>query len=218
MRPILERSREQKRDQFMKKLEFQNLGRITAAATVIFGLAGGFTGQARAECGVAANQFTLVPRLSATTVPDAIAIGRDGEREAYALLTTAAPDPGPGGSIVGLWKTTFTSGGQVIDQGFDQWNSDGTEILNDEPPPQTGNVCLGVYVKAGPSYKLKHPSWTYDANGNLTGTAIIREQVTVRPDANTYQGTFTIDLYDLNGNHLGQFGGTIAATRIAVDF
>lgn len=46
-------------------------------------------------------------------------------------------------SIVGLWMTTFTSGGQVVDSGFDQWNADGTEILNDTPPPATGNVFLG---------------------------------------------------------------------------
>jgi hypothetical protein len=156
-------------------------------------------------------------------MPDA-SIGPDTQREASALATTplAAPTTGTGtgsgGSIVGLWETTFTSQGQVIDQGFDQWNSDGTEILNDDPPPQTGNVCLGVYIKAGSVYRLKHPSWTYDANGNLTGTAIISEQVTVGPDGNTYNGIYTINFNDLNGNHLAQFSGAIAATRIVVDF
>ena len=45
---------------------------------------------------------------------------------------------GGNNSIVGLWLTTFTSGGQIIDQGFDMWTSDGTEILNDAPPPSTG--------------------------------------------------------------------------------
>ncbi len=80
-------------------------------------------------------------------------------------------------------------------------------------------MCLGVFVKSALStYKLKHPSWTYDANGNLTGTAIIRELVIMGPGGDTYKGTFTIDLFDLNGVHLTQFGGTISAERITVDF
>lgn len=46
------------------------------------------------------------------------------------------------------------------------------------------------------TYKLKHPSCTHDANGNLIGTAIIRELVII----------------------LMQLGGTITRTRITVDF
>lgn len=172
---------------------------------------------ARADCGIAANRFTVLPRLAVASMPEGIALGRDSDASASASQATSHSDADP--SIVGLWKTTFTSGGQVVDEGFDQWNSDGTEILNDDPPPQTGNVCLGVFVKSALStYKLKHPSWTYDANGNLTGTAIIRELVMMGPGGNTYKGTFTIDLFDLDGNHLTQFGGTISAERITVDF
>ena len=202
----------------MKRLTLRDLGRITV--TLVLGWIAGFPGEARADCGFAANQFTASPRLSVATMPDTVSAGRYTRPEASPLATTpsAYPAPAAGGSIVGLWKTTVTSQGQVIDQAFDLWNSDGTEILNDNPPPQTGNVCLGVYVKVGSVYKLKHPSWIYDSNGNLTGTAVISEQVTVGPDGNTYKGIYIIDFYDLNGNHLGQSGGTVAATRIVVDF
>ena len=51
--------------------------------------------------------------------------------------------------IVGLWKVTFTSGGQVTDVGFDAWHSDGTETLNDVSPI-SHNVCLGVWKQTGP--------------------------------------------------------------------
>jgi len=198
----------------VKNITLQNATKLAAAvAALCLGLAG----RAQADCGIAANQFSVLPRLAVAAMPE----GMSAARETEVAASEAAPreDGFFETPIVGLWKSTLTSGGQVVDQGFDQWNSDGTEILNDNPPPQTGNVCLGVFVRSGPAtYKLKHPSWTYDNNGNLTGTAIIREQVTVQAGGNTYKGTFTVDVFDLNGHHLAQFTGTISAQRITVDF
>jgi len=191
----------------MKKSTITNSGKLALA---VAGLSMVLAGTARADCGISVNRFAN-PMSSVAAMPGA----------GKAFTTNALPrsEYGLALSIVGLWETTFTSDGQVVDQGFDLWNSDGTEVLNDDPAPATGNVCLGVYVKSGPAtYKLKHPSWTFDANGNLTGTAIIREQVTVEPGGNTYKGTFTIDLYDVPGNHLAQFTGTISAQRMTVDF
>lgn len=205
----------------MKKITLQNQGRLAVAIAVVC-LA--MAGRAQADCGITANQFSVIPRLAVATMPagmSAASVAKDTDASAPAATSATEDrrnnnaDP----SIVGLWKTTFTSGGQVVDEGFDQWSSDGTEVLNDDPPPQTGNVCLGVYVKSALStYKLKHPSWTFDASGNVNGTAIIRELVSMGRGGNTYSGTYTIDVYDLDGNHLTQFGGTIAATRITVDF
>ena len=107
---------------------------------------------------------------------------------------------------------------QLVDQGFDQWQLGGTEVLNDTPPPATGNVCLGVWTQLSPHvFKLKHPSWTFDNSGNLTGSAIISEQVTIDALGNNYQGPYSYDIYDLNGNRLQHFTGTIAAKRITVD-
>jgi hypothetical protein len=133
---------------------------------------------------------------------------------ANALPQGSAPFVLPN-AIVGLWLTTFTSGGQTVDQGFDVWTSDGTEFLNDTPPPATGNVCFGVWQKTGPNtFVLKHPSWTFDGQGNLNGTAIIRETVSVDMNLNSFKGTFSVDLYTLNNVNVGHFTGTISATRI----
>jgi hypothetical protein len=140
--------------------------------------------------------------------------GSLGDAAALAAGPQMPQDP----SIVGLWKITFVSGGQVVDQGFDQWNIGGTEILNDTPPPATGNVCLGVWVQTGRfTYKLKHPSWTFDNGGNLNGTVIIREQRILDPRGNTFKGSFTLDVYDLSGNLLEHAAGTITGQRITVD-
>ena len=127
-------------------------------------------------------------------------------------------DPGKDPSIVGLWRVAFTVGGQIVDEGFDVWTSDGTEILNDTVAPSTGNVCLGVYQQtARRTYKLKHPSWTYDANGLLTGTAIIGELVRIDRDGRTFSGTTTLDVYDLDNNLLFHGEGEITAKRITVN-
>lgn len=129
----------------------------------------------------------------------------------------AAPVQG-GAPIVGLWNVTFSSGGAVVDQAFDAWHSDGTEILNDFTDPIEGNVCLGVWIQTGPqTFKLKHPSWTFDSGGNLTGTAYILETVTVGTGGNEYAGPYSIYFFDTSGNPTGSFAGTIKAYRITPD-
>jgi len=122
------------------------------------------------------------------------------------------------GSIVGLWNVNFLSGGQVVDVAFDAWHSDGTEILNDYTDPTEGNVCLGVWRQLNSNtYKLKHPSWYFDNNGNLLGTVVISETVCLSRDGNSYAGTYAYDIYDVSGTFQGELTGQIQATRIKPD-
>ncbi len=130
-------------------------------------------------------------------------------------------------SIVGFWHVTFTSegttnppipDGAIVDMGFAQWHSDGTEILNSSRPPATSNFCLGVWDKTGHfTYNLNHFALSSDLSGNLIGPANIRENVTLDASGNSYSGTFSIDQFDLSGNTLAHILGTIKATRITVD-
>lgn len=127
--------------------------------------------------------------------------------------------------IVGFWKVKFvsqgTSGvpdGAVIDNGFAQWHSDGTEIMNSSRVPATGNFCLGVFEKSGPSsYDLNHYALSFDPAGNFVGPARIQEHVSLNRKADQYEGTFTIDQYDPSGNPLAHITGQVTATRISVD-
>ncbi len=119
-----------------------------------------------------------------------------------------------------MWLNSFVVDGQLVDVGFDQWSSDGTEILNDISPVLAGNVCLGTWLKTGPfTYKLNHPSWIYDDAGvNPIGIVYIREQVTLDKKGNTFSGVVTFDAFDLAGNRLApQNSAEVAATRITVD-
>jgi len=122
-------------------------------------------------------------------------------------------------TIVGLWQVTFSVEGQVVDQSFDAWNLGGTEILTDDTNPIEDNVCIGTWVQTGRrTYKLKHPSYYFDDSGNLLGTAILRDAVTLSRDGQSYSGTELVDIYDTAGNFLGEISSDLAATRISVDF
>ncbi len=140
--------------------------------------------------------------------------------------THAAADPPGQEPIVGFWKTTFTAEGNgsqgppdgtVIDWGFQQWHSDGTEIHNTAVrPPASGDFCLGTWEIAGPlQYKLNHFStaWTPDGSAFL-GVANIHESITVSHDHNSFTGTFTIDQYNTGGNLLAHITGNVQGTRI----
>jgi len=137
------------------------------------------------------------------------------------LQVDASGDP-----IVGFWQVTLTAKGNnpgppdgtVLDKGFSQWHSDGTEILNSSRPPVTQSFCLGVWKKlASGKYKLNHFPISWDPNSNLVGIANIREEVTLSADGNTFTGTFTLDQYDQAGNKLVHLIGTVNGTRITVD-
>ena len=133
-------------------------------------------------------------------------------------------------AIVGMWKFTFVAKGNtgpnappdgvMIDAGYATWHSDGTEIMNSGRPPASGNFCTGVWKQTGPStFKLNHYglSWTPDGK-TFVGSANIREVVTVDEDENNYQGTFTIDQYDVSGSVvLAHVAGTVKGTRITVN-
>jgi hypothetical protein len=192
--------------------------RILAAATVCLALLTiAVTPAAHAQCGPSltprAVAWNLTPALAAPKLAPAPAPKAEPEAKA----NPQANQP----SIAGLWMTTFLAGGQIVDQGFDVWHSDGTELLNDNPPPASGNVCVGVWVQTDRnSYRLYHPSWTFDAKGNVNGTAIIRETVSVdAATGDTFKGTFTVDYYDLAGNHLTtqSVSGQLTGQRIVVD-
>ncbi len=145
--------------------------------------------------------------------------------DSVASLMLVANQQGADDRIVGFWKMTLVAegnagipNGTVIDAGYTQWHGDGTEIINSSRPPATGNFCLGVWQKSGPSgYTVNHIALAANENGQLIGPAQIRENVALDQKANHYDGTFTLDQYDFSGNLLAHIGGRVTATRITVN-
>ena len=108
--------------------------------------------------------------------------------------------------------------GALIDFGFTQWHSDGTEIQNSAGVPG-GGFCLGVWGQTGfLTFELNHfPIAFNPTTGAVANYVNIREQVTLSPSGDSYTGTFTEDVYDPKGNHVDHVAGTVVATRITVD-
>jgi hypothetical protein len=185
---------------------------------VLFGLVIGFyavfAGNANAQCAMSLDgdrpvfsNRTPFQEMRAPMLPEL----RSRKQDPDGLAA------GEAATIVGLWDVKFIVDNQVVDEGFDQYHADGTEILNDTAPPPTGNVCLGVYKLPATTFiKLKHPSWIYDpTNTFVIGKATILEQITVDRSNNFFTGTFTVQISDLDGNQLApDFSGQLRGDRI----
>ena len=67
-------------------------------------------------------------------------------------------------------------------------------------------------------YKTVHPAFNYDSAGlTVVGVFIERVEVTLSENGSRFEGTFTFDNYDFQGNLLsGSVAGTLTATRIRV--
>jgi len=172
--------------------------------------------RAAAQCGY--SQWTTTDALQPRAPEAAV-------QPESAALSRAADDRGSGGQIVGFWKFQFVSQGSsgipdgaVVDNGFTQWHSDGTEITNSFRPPSTGNFCLGVWERTGAStYALNHFALGWDSLGNFIGPVQIKEKVTLSHNSNQFAGTFTIDQFNPAGNVLAHVQGKVTGTRINVD-
>jgi hypothetical protein len=191
-----------------------------ARRTIRRGLAVLFIGtilvcEANAQCGYFGRQNTT-GRMQPQSWRDAPQFGP------ASFLLAQAEERSEG--IVGFWKVKFVSknspgipDGTLIDNGFAQWHSDGTEIMNSSRPPSTSSFCLGVWQKRGTVYKLNHFGLSYDPSGKFIGPARVREVVALDEDGKHYAGFFTIDQYDPAGNRLAHIEGQITARRITVN-
>jgi hypothetical protein len=127
--------------------------------------------------------------------------------------------------IVGFWRVTLTSKGNtafgipdgaILDKGFAQWHSDGTEIMNSNRQPSTGSFCLGVWKKINGKYRLNHFALSFDDGVHL-GYANIREEVVLSDNGNSFSGSFIIAIYDGQGNPGPVLKGDITGTKVKVN-
>ena len=140
-------------------------------------------------------------------------------------------------TVVGMWHVTFTSDGNNVapffipdgaplDQGYAQWHSDGTEIMNSSRDPVTGSFCLGAWTTVGHrTIRLNHFALSWDNTGQfctpapgatncLVGPTNIREEVTVSRQGDTYTGAVTIEQYDTGQHLMFRLTGKVRANRI----
>ena len=183
----------------------------TLTRTILVCAAGALLSLAGAADAVAQCASPMAARRPATLkLPDL-------KRPAAFGDTAGSPGFSEHPSIVGLWKVTLTSGGSVIDVGFDAWHSDGTETLNDSSPI-SNHICLGVWTQtARREFRLKHPAFRYADDGSLIGTLLLRETNMVNRSGDRFTGTFSIEFFDLDGNSIFQGSGEIVGERVTPD-
>ena len=133
-----------------------------------------------------------------------------------AMLARNHPGATTPGSIIGLWHDLHTaSDGTLFLEGYDTWNRSGEEYELGNLPPAGGNLCVGVWKKHGNTIELTtHVAWTYDLNGNFTGTLNFTEKNQVASDGNSYTGTFDARFFDTTGAQLQEITGTTTAERL----
>ncbi|MEQ7874696.1 hypothetical protein ABDK56_11905 [Sphingomonas sp. ASV193] len=121
-------------------------------------------------------------------------------------------------SIVGFWSFTMTPTSGPGDFGFQQWHSDGTELMNSGGrAPASENICMGAWRSVGPNrYHLNHLALSYDpTSGQLNARVNIKEDVSVDATGNSYSGSFTLDVYDPTGKtKVASQQGQVTAQRI----
>lgn len=118
-------------------------------------------------------------------------------------------------SIVGLWHIRFFVGDNVFQEAFQIWDLGGTEVHNPKVDPRGGTVCLGTWRQAPQRiFMLTHRVWLYDTNGNFQGTGHLAESVVLNDKGDTQSGTFTLEVYDPDGNLVATIPGTVVGERI----
>jgi hypothetical protein len=192
------------------------LASIAASSVFLFLAAPG----ARAQCGAAArNGGMSIAGLE--SLQDSAGLGQEAlSEQATSPQAQEQHDKRSHVTIVGFWKTIAFASGVLNDVGFQQFAPGGTELLNDTGVPGGGNsFCMGAWKRIGPlTYSLVHPFFVLDASGPAPiAIGIERARMTVAPDGNTFQGTWTQDNYDFSGHVVpgGHFDGTLTGTRIA---
>jgi hypothetical protein len=131
--------------------------------------------------------------------------------------------------IVGMWRFQLVApNGAVVDDGYAQWHSDGTEIQNSGlHAPITSNFCLGVWSQVGPgTYQLNHFPLAWDPTGQSPANAIQLTETVKLTDHDHMTGTFKLKVYvwtstdslDVSpGIPVATVTGTITATRVTIN-
>jgi hypothetical protein len=156
------------------------------------------------------------------------AVYRPGAEGQFLQIGDAWGWPGEAG-IVGMWRFQLLApNGTVVDDGYAQWHSDGTEIQNSGlHAPITSNFCLGVWSQVGPNrYQLNHFPLAWDVTGQSPANAIQLTETVKLTDNDHLTGTFTLKVYVWTSTDsldvapsvpVATVTGTITATRVTIN-
>ena len=135
-------------------------------------------------------------------------------------------------AIIGMWRFKMVTAAPngtsaLVDDGYAQWHSDGTEIQNSGlHAPKTSNFCLGVWKQIGPAtYQLNHFPLAWDPTGDNPANPIQLTMKVKLTDNDHYTGSFTLKVYNWDGEELTHASGppiatvtgTVTAVRVTIN-
>lgn len=193
----------------------------------IFSLLVIMAGDAAAAC--------FLPRPTNTRGVSALATPVVASRLAAAMQDGTSSS----GPVVGMWRTVFTASPGTpdeftFDEGFQQFHSDGTELMVSRGvPPDLGNVCIGVWERtAGGVIKLRHVTWNWSGQSAFGGdpfsdafsnanTGYFELIVTMRVDSQgtRFSGTWQAVSYGTDELPVpgSEFSGSVEGERLTVN-
>jgi hypothetical protein len=127
----------------------------------------------------------------------------------------SAEDPPAGGrspeSIRGVWNVTVTLTNCVTGlplpfpgATFDAmalFEADGTLHDTNSQNPATRSASFGYWERTGPlQYRFAFRFFRFDGGGQLIGSQVVRHDVEMSPDGQSYVSSGTAEFYDTSGN------------------
>jgi len=182
------------------------MSRAAAVLTILL-ITIAFSSRAEAQCFARIDSIADLVTASKSLSPPAIS--KAGAQKAVHDVTSSSP------SIVGLWHVHYVGpampGGDQ--EAYQIFNTGGTEVHNPNTP--TDGVCLGAWNQTAQNVNLTHRVWLYDPTGTFVGVGHLNANITVSDHGATQTGTFTLQIFDLDGNPISPpFPGTISGERI----
>jgi hypothetical protein len=195
----------------MRKIRIDAITKLGGIAAALALLIAASSSTANAQCFGSFEKLTAAAALARENTRSTLP-GFDAKLAASKSVPDSASDNAVRPSIVGFWHVHYLFP-DMDQEAFQTFETGGTEIHNPNTP--TDGVCLGAWTDGpGNVVKLTHRVWLYD-NGNFVGVGHLNATIRLRNRGYSQSGTFTLQIFDLNGNAITPpIPGTLSGERI----
>ena len=121
-------------------------------------------------------------------------------------------------SLVGTWQVAVTPNGAPSFRAYNQFNADGTSIEFDNAnPPGQQTIAVGPWKSTGErQYQMFEVNQLFDPSGNYQGELHVSARITLDSGGNTFDSSFTVQVFDNHDNLIVQAKGTAKGKRLSV--
>ena len=139
---------------------------------------------------------------------------------AVAAIVGSEPSQAQGGTVApqiqGSWIVDVTSPGIPLSKAlFTFAAGSGLIGVDASLPPSQVTALHGTWVrKGGHEFAFTFVTFLFDPAGAFVGSFKVHETLTLEADGDAYNGVFTGEILDPDGNPIASFDGTTHATRI----